>query len=138
MTAQRLDFKDSLKVAKAELFTLQEELGILLEQQEAVEKKIVAVRQMIVAFSNVTGELFEEADEMGMTEAIRQAFKANKGPLEPTAVRTRVQELGFDTKKYGNFMASVHTVINRLVQQGELKQQLVQPGNRNAYVWVIK
>ena len=132
---ERLDFRQSLKAAKAELIALQQELGNCLAEQEELERKIAAVRQMIFGFSNALHEQFEEADELGLTDAVRQAFKTSKVPLEPTAVRTRLQELGFNISKYGNFMASIHTVIGRLVTSREIKQQNAQPGNKVAYVW---
>jgi hypothetical protein len=137
MVEQRIDFKKSLNDAKGELRALQAELGECLAQQEEIERKLLAVRQMIVSFSNVLGEQFEEADELGLTDAVRQAFKTQTAPLEPTAVRTRLQQLGFNTNKYGNFMASVHTVINRLVKSGEIKQQILQPGNKVAYMYLV-
>jgi hypothetical protein len=133
---QRLDFAESLKAAKVELGELQAELGECLAQQEELEKKIAAVRQMIFGFSNALGETFEEADEIGLTEAVRQAFKTQTEPLEPIAVRTRLQQLGFNTKRFGNLMASIHTVINRLVGQGQIRPQNLQPGNKPAYVWI--
>src|SRR5258706_5730468 len=136
MAEQRLDFKQSLNAAKAELRALQAEIGECLSRQEELEKKLAAIRQMINAFSNALGEQFEEADELGLTDAVRQAIKTHNGPLEPIAVRDRLQQLGFNTNKYGNFMASVHTVIARLLKQGEVKQQVIQPGNKAAYVWV--
>ena len=135
MVEQRIDFRKSLTEAKDELRALQAELGDCLAQQEGLERKILAVRQMIVGFSNVLGEQFDEVDELGLTDAVRQAFKTQTAPLEPTAVRTRLQELGFNTNRYGNFMASVHTVIQRLLKSHEIKQQVIQPGNKVAYVW---
>lgn len=134
MTAQRLDFAKALKDAKSELVIVQEELGDCIAQQEELEKRLAALRTVITGFSNALGEQFEEADEIGLTDAVRQAIKTYDKPLEPTDVRTRLQQLGFNTKKYGNFMASVHTVLNRLVKSGEIKTQVL-PGNKAAYVW---
>ena len=112
-------------------------MGECLERQEELEIKIIAVRQMINGFANVAGEVFDEADELGLTDAIRQAIKTNMAPLEPTDIRTKLQQLGFKTAKYGNFMSSVHTVIGRLLKNGEIKQQNIPP-NRPAYIWVDK
>jgi hypothetical protein len=135
---QRLDFAESLKSAKAELAALQEELGECLAQQEGLEKKIVAIRQMIFGFSSALGQQFEEADELGFTDAMRQTFKTANGPLEPTDVRTRLENIGYNTKKFGNLMASIHTVISRLVRSKEIEPKTIQPGNKTAYVWIQK
>jgi hypothetical protein len=137
MTEQRLDFRKALKAAKDEFLVVQEELGDCLAKQEEFEKRLAALRQVINGFSGALGEQFEETDEIGMTDAVRQALKSYDKPLEPLDVRTRLQQLGFNTNKYGNFMASVHTVLSRLTKRGEVKQVVVQPGNKAAYVWVI-
>jgi hypothetical protein len=129
-----MNFKESLDNAKAELVELQQELGYCLKNQEGLEKKIAAVRQMIAGFSDALGEKFVEEDSLGLTDAIRQAFKTSDASLTPTDLRGRLESLGYDTSKYGNLMASVHTVINRL-----LHQEQIQPngtiGGKPAYQW---
>jgi len=85
------DFRQSLENAKAELSALQQQLGEAIAVQEELEKKIVAMRQMIVALSNVLSEQVEEPNDIGMTDAVRHAIKTHNGPLEPTAVRNRRQ-----------------------------------------------
>lgn len=117
----RMDFTKSLETAKVELAHLQKELGDCLKEQGRLEKKIVAVRQMIVGFSDALGEKFVEEDSLGLTDAIRQAYKTAGGKLAPTELKDRLESIGYDTSKYGNLMASLHSVINRLVTQGQLK-----------------
>jgi hypothetical protein len=131
----RIDFKETLKNAKAELAELQHEMGLCLQRQEELEKKIAAIRQMIMGFSAALGEQFVEEDSLGLTDAIRQAFKTHEAPLTPTDVRGRLEALGYDTSKYGNMMASVHTIINRLVTQGQIRQNGTIAG-KPAYQWI--
>jgi hypothetical protein len=45
---------------------LQKDLGDCLKQQDQLEKKLTAVRQMIYGFSNALGEEFDEADSLGV------------------------------------------------------------------------
>jgi hypothetical protein len=130
----RMDFKESLKAAKAELAALQHELGGCLKHQEELEKKIAAVRQMITGFSDALGEQFVEEDSLGLTDAIRQAFRTSGSPMTPTDVKGRLETLGYDTSKYGNMMASVHSVINRLVKQGQIRG-VGALGGKPAYQW---
>jgi hypothetical protein len=133
----RMDFREALNSAKAELTALQQELGTCLKQQEVLEKKIVAVRQMIVGFSDALGEQFVEEDSLGLTDAIRQAFKTSSQPMTPTDVKGRLELLGYDTSKYGNLMASVHTIITRLTRQGQITAAGTA-GNKPTYRWVQK
>ena len=132
----RMDFKESLEAAKVELSHLQQELGSCLKEQTRLEKKIVAVRQMIVGFSDALGEKFVEEDSLGLTDAIRQAYKTAGGKLAPTDLKDRLESIGYDTSKYGNLMASVHSVINRLITQGQLRPIAV--GQKQFHEWTGK
>src|SRR5437773_8436739 len=132
----RIDFRAALEQAKNELAILQQELGDNLKVQDMLEKKIAALRQMITAFSDTLGEQFVEEDVLGLTDAIRQAFKTSGKPMAPTDVKKRLEQLGYNTSKYGNMMASVHSILNRLVKQGDIKQQGTFGNGKPAYMWV--
>jgi hypothetical protein len=117
------DYKAVLQRAKDDLLKEQQALGQCYRQQEAHEKKILGLRATIAALSRMLDEEFIEEDAMGLTDAIREVFRSlGQGNLIPTEVRSRLEMLGYDTSKYGNVMASVHTIVNRLVSQGEIRQ----------------
>lgn len=134
----RLDFKATVEEAKVELAHLQQEMGECLKRQEQLEKKIVALRQTITALSDVLGERFVEEDSLGLTDAVRIAFKTYGQPMAPTDVKDRLEQMGYDTTKYGNLMASVHTIINRLQRQGQIKHTGTIANNKPGYQWVQK
>jgi chromosome segregation ATPase len=138
MTSERIDFKTTLGNAKSEFVALQQELGECLARQEELEKKLAAVRQMIYSFSNVLGETFDEADELGLTEAVRQAFKSSSSAMSALQVKGRMVDLGFDIAKYGNIMAAVHTVIGRLVKQSEIMQNGTDGAGKPCYQSIPK
>ena len=127
-------YKEMLDQAKADYCALQEKMGECLKEQQHLEKRIVGIRETIVALSNLLGEEFVEEDALGLTDAIRQAFKTAVGPMAPTDVRGRLEQLGYDISKYGNVMASVHSVLNRLVQRREVAQEGTI-GAKPAYRW---
>jgi len=85
-------------------------------------------------------EEFVEEDAIGFTDAVREAFKSvgETSTLTPTEVKGRLEMMGYDTAKYGNVMASVHTIINRLVQKGEIKQAGNRADNKPCYQWTGK
>lgn len=118
------DYKAVLDQAKKDLLKTQNELGQLLKQQEEMEKKIAGLRATIAALSRMLDEEFDEEDAIGLTDAIRHAFRkvGIAGHLTPTEVKGQLEMMGYDTAKYGNVMASVHTVVNRLLNQKEIKE----------------
>lgn len=80
-----------------------------------------------------------EMDLGGLTNVCRTAFRAagNRG-LMPTEVRTALEQLRFPTRTHKNILASVHTVIRRLEQAGEVRKAIhdIHDGaDRSVYYW---
>ena len=69
---------------------------------------------------------FVEEDALGLTDAIRMAFKTeatNKimdPGMSPQDVRTKLESMGYGGQ-WGNLLASIHTVIKRLHDKGEIE-----------------
>lgn len=130
-----VDYKKMLEAMKGDLFKKQQELGNCIKQQEQLEKEIASVRQITVALSKMVGEEFVEEDALGLTDAIRQAFKANDKPMSAINMRVTLEQLGYDISKYGNALASIHTVIKRLVLKKEIVQKGTNSESKAVYVW---
>jgi hypothetical protein len=129
------DYKAVLEKAKSDLLLTQAQLGEKFKEQEMLEKKITGLRATIAALARMLDEEFVEEDAIGLTDAIRAAFRAAglTGTLTPTEVKEKLEMMGYDTAKYGNVMASVHTIINRLVGKREIKQAGNRADNKPCY-----
>lgn len=136
-----INYKAVLEAAKVDLMREQNALGDCLKLQEMYEKKISGLRATIAALSRMLDEEFVEEDALGLTDAIRQAFKSagTNGNLTATEVRGKLEMLGFDIRKYGNLMASVHTIVGRLVNSGYIRHVGTRGGeNKPTYQWTGK
>lgn len=133
-----LDYETLLERAKEDLAEEQAKLGRLIGEQEATEKKIAGIRGMIGHLSRMLDKEYIEEDEAGLTENVRRVFKTHNGSLIPTEIRDRLRDSGYDISKHGNVMASIHSVVRRLSDRGEI----VEAGNRNdgkvCYRWSPK
>ncbi len=129
------DYKTVLDQAKRDLLKTQNDLGEKFKEQEQLEKKITGLRATIAALSRMLDDDFIEEDAIGLTDAIREAFRSTgtNSNLIPTEVKGKLEMMGYDTAKYGNVMASVHTIINRLVSKGEIKQVGHRADNKACY-----
>jgi hypothetical protein len=129
------DYKAILEKAKNDLLLTQAQLGEKFKEQEMLEKKITGLRATIAALARMLDEEFVEEDAIGLTDAIRAAFRAAglAGTLTPTEVKEKLEMMGYNTAKYGNVMASVHTIINRLVGKREIKQAGTRADNKPCY-----
>lgn len=118
------------RLYNAELERERRALGELLRQREQLATKI-AKQQIRVAALAALCEASEEVDKMaemdlgGLTNACRTVFRAagNRG-LMPTEVRGSLERLRFPTQTHKNILASIHTVIRRLEEAGEIRKAI--------------
>lgn len=134
---EKVNYKEVLEQAKKDLLCKQAALGTCLREQEFIEAQIIGLRQTVVALSKLLGEEFDEEDALGLTDAIRDAFKS-KADQNLTAMEARdvLKSLGYDISKYGNVMASVHSVMKRLEKNNEIKQVGTRADGKPAYKWI--
>jgi hypothetical protein len=103
-----------------------------LETRIAKQKKIVAALAELSRTDDDSPDLTGLVD--GVTDACRTVLRAAEAPLLPIEVRDRVQALGLPPQS--NLLASVHTVIRRLVAANEVEEVNPEGGSGPvAYRW---
>ncbi len=126
----------------------QEELSVLLRQRAEVMKRIGTVKQTIVGLANLFGEevLSEELLELvdrrssgrqpGFTKACRMVLMEANRPMGAREVCQQIQKrLPPLLLRHKDPLASVTTVLNRLVDYGEARTVINENGRR-AWQWV--
>jgi hypothetical protein len=122
-----------------------EELASLFKQREELEVRIAKQQRRVAALATLVDES-EQSDQIlelnlgGLTDVVRSALRAG-GPrgLTPMEMRTRLSQLSFPTNEYKNFMASLHSVIKRLVDAGEVRTIIFdkhEGRDGSVYQWV--
>ena len=128
-------YKTALEQAKIDLQHAKERRLMAIEEQDEAEKQIAQLRQTVAALSALCGEEFVEADEFGLTDAIRFVLRTNPGfAFLPQEVKVKLDQMGFKTEKYNNILASIHTVLKRLVLKGEVDDTAMRE-HKAAYRW---
>jgi hypothetical protein len=125
-----------------------EELRQLMRQRADVMKRIGTVKQTIVGLANLFGdallseELLELVDrkssgrQPGFTKACRMVLMESDCPLGARDVCERIQQrVPPVLLRHKDPLASVTTVLNRLVEYGEARTVLRDNGRR-AWEWV--
>lgn len=112
--SQRATYVKAMKTAERELIAL-------IRQQEDIERKIAQTRQTVLTLRmkvhpNTRG--YGHVSKT-LTDAARTALFASRKPLDPIEIFDAVRAMGFVIKAK-NQLASVHSVIRRLVQQGHV------------------
>jgi len=126
----------------------QEELGQLLRQRAEVMKRIGTVKQTIVGLANLFGdevlseELLELVDrkssgrQPGFTKACRMVLMEANRPLAAREVCEQIEKrVPALLLRHKDPLASVTTVLNRLVDYGEARTLTGQNGRRS-WQWV--
>jgi hypothetical protein len=128
--------------------TAHEELRQLMRQRADIMKRIGTLKQTISGLANLFGDeiLCEDLMELvdrktggrqpGFTKACRLVLMEADGPLSVREVCDRIQDrLPAVLLRHKDPLASVTTVLNRLVEYGEA-QSVVRPNGRRAWQWV--
>ncbi len=130
-------YKESLKQAKLDLARAITVLGEAEATAERATKQIAELRQTVTILGRLCGESeYVEEDALGLTDVIRLAYRSAAGSpgLTLQDVKDRIDSMGY-AGRWGNLLASVHTVTKRLVA----KKDVEPAGNVNGkdtYRWV--
>jgi len=125
-----------------------EELRQLIKQRAEIMKRIGTVKQTIVGLANLFGddvlsdELLELVDrktngrQPGFTKACRMVLMESSKPLGAREVCEQIQQRVQPVLlRHKDPLASVTTVLNRLVDYGEARS-VVKENGRRAWQWV--
>src|SRR5246500_3244638 len=128
--------------------TAHEELRQLMRQRAEIMKRIGTVKQTIVGLANLFGddvlneELLELVDrktngrQPGFTKACRMVLMEADRPLGAREVCELIQQrIPPILSRHKDPLASVTTVLNRLVEYGEART-IVKKNGRGAWQWV--
>lgn len=110
---------------------------------KALETVAVAAerqRKVRAALDALTVVHTEEPAEFDgkLADAIRTVLRNTTNSMSPTEVRGAIVEIGYDTSKHTNILASIHSVLKRMADSPskEVKSKERKDGSGTAYTWV--
>lgn len=123
------DYKTSYESAKVELARVQAHKLALAQDLEQCDKQITALIEAMRALAPMAGEQAPDLPSVGetdtppggMTDCVRAILKKAPEPLTASEIRASLVEIGFDMDAYSNPLATVHTVLRRLAESGEVE-----------------
>jgi hypothetical protein len=107
------------------------EYEALGERRRDIDTRLAQLSQTISTLSRLVGLV--PTVPLGLTDAIRLVMRAGV-PMTPVEVRDRLDAIGFDTSKYSNDLAAIHTILKRLNESGELRFIPRAPGTHRYLV----
>lgn len=122
---------------KREIVETRAALGKCILEQEQLETRLAFLQQIAISMAGMLGEVYVPEDAIGLTDAIRQVFRAAPTEnLTAPMIRDRLKAMGFDVTQYGNVLASIHTALNRLANVQKEVKPMGNVGNSQAYQWI--
>jgi hypothetical protein len=111
--------------SKRELLEARKELEQMYVEMDELQVRIAKHKRVVAALTelaNVEDDSELPADLVkGITDACKTAVWGADRALYPSEVRDRIKALGFPEQK--NLLASVHTVLKRLAEAGDVKEE---------------
>ncbi len=104
-----------------------------LQKRDQIDQQIHKLRQTVKALGELCGAAPEEIDKllvtegfainstMGFTNAIRRLFRIHQKALSPVEIRDDLLKIGIG-KEQVNLLSSIHTVLRRMVEAGEIEK----------------
>ncbi len=139
MTAE--NYRPIYLAALKELTDLLAELESLDERRDRVDRRVIEVKQGVLALGSLCGEqpwvkypgLFPEMSvfaSAGLTPSITTILSRPPGDwMSPVGVRDALKDVGYKGKST-NILPSVHTVLKRLFDAGKVETE-----NRDGRTW---
>ena len=129
MPPQGPDFAATLKRTRKELDRLR-------RNRDALDEQIAKLEKIEAALQGVAEPKRRAANLTSITNVVRTAIQAARQPITPTELRDEVLAMGFDKRKYTQFLASLHVILKRLVKNGEVREFTFADAKR--YWWALK
>jgi hypothetical protein len=143
--------RDGVEAAASQLHvqevirSAEHELRQLIEERLEVTKRICTVKQIIVGLANLYGDAILDdalsdlvgrdsgARQPGITRACRQVLLKGRRPMSAHEVCDEIQQtVPVLLARHKDPMATVYTILGRLVEYGEVS---VLPGGRGQRTW---
>ncbi|HEX8844320.1 MAG TPA: hypothetical protein VF791_06735 [Pyrinomonadaceae bacterium] len=124
-------WKDALKTAQEQAEELRTRLNALDAEREEIVNGIVQLEEAIKSLSPLASErplekinafLIENATELNLADACREVLKKNDRYMTPIEIRNTLDASNFDLTNYSNPLASIHGVLKRMADSGEIEK----------------
>lgn len=133
-----IDYKAWYAAAKEELEKLQQERAALEQKRADYDKQIAALTWTVNGLAPLVGEEplppppgAVPIPPAGITDSIREVLNQAEKPLSASEIRDQLRDLGFDTASYSNVLATIHTILRRLREAGEIESSVAKVAGRD-------
>ena len=111
------------------------EYEALTAQRTELDARIAQLQHSIAALTKLCG--YEPTVPLGLADACRLVLRNAGDSLTALEVRDRLEAVGIDLDKYSNPLASIHTILKRMHDSGEVTAADREESSRTAYAMAL-
>ena len=110
--------------------TAERELADLLSQRDSIERRILALRQTLSGLAMLAGDEDQTSPSRtgSVTDEVRTILRTATEPMTARWVRNTLIALGYDLGEERPSLAKVHTILSRMVANGEAIEEQTKDG----------
>jgi hypothetical protein len=122
-------WREAWNKAQSELQELRDERNELIIQVEEIDKKIIQQEALVDHIAPFIGALPEYSPiviavgvaELSLANAIREILNQSTQYRTARGIRDSLQASGYDLSQHNNALASIHGVLKRMADSGEIE-----------------
>ena len=143
MSRDKSYWKQVLADANEHLAAVRDERQQLEAKRTELNGEIIRLEQLIASLTPLASEpqsvksktfVVGIAAEMGLTEACRAVFRKTQQSITARRVRDMLESGGYDLEQHRNPLASIHGVLKRLEESGEVER--MENNGKTFYRWI--
>lgn len=124
-------WKTVYETARNTLDELRERRDALDAEREEVNLEIVQLEQVVTNLSPLINEnpldklpsvLIRNVNDLSLADACREVLKQANKHMTPIEIRNTLEIVGYNLKQHSNPLASIHGVLKRMADSGEVEQ----------------
>lgn len=143
MTKDKGYWSGVLEAANQQLAGIREERRELEKRRHILNGEIIRLEQLIASLTPLVSEQSTRAEttfvignaaEIGLTDACREVLRKTEQSTTPRRIKEMLEHAGYNTGQHLNPLASIHGVLKRLVESGEVER--MENNDKTFYRWV--
>lgn len=131
-----IDYREIFEQVKAQIVAKRSELEACFKNVHDLQDEITGLQQTAAGLAKTLREEYvAEGSPVAITDAIRCIFRQNpQRKFTALEIRDELRNIGYSLHSYGNVMASIHSVLNRISAR-ELQPMGKRANGKPVYMW---
>jgi len=135
-------WRAAYEAALTRLAELRAERDLLDAQLETLNQEIIRFEKAADVLSSIASDgirvamavpTVEGIEKMGVADACREILKQNPQHRTARGIRDSLTASGYDIEQHSNPLASIHSILKRLAQSGEVEE--LENEGKTRYRW---